>query len=183
MKTSSLLATAASVALAALTSLACRGDDAPATTTPAPKTREWQLLASELPSALLSVSGRSASDIFAVGADKGHGPLVLHYDGKAWKELQTGQTGDLWWVHAFPNGPVLMRARTARCSATTAQKFERMSTPGLGKHTVYGVWGTRRRRLLRRRKRRRTQRLRVALPRRQVRERGAPGRPAAHRGR
>ena len=47
---------------------------------------EWQLLASELPSALLSVSGRSPTDIYAVGADKGHGPLVLHFDGKGWKQ-------------------------------------------------------------------------------------------------
>ncbi len=55
--------------------------------------RQWQLLASELPAAMLSVSGRSPNDIYAVGADKGHGPLVLHFDGKAWSEIPYRRAG------------------------------------------------------------------------------------------
>lgn len=51
-----------------------------------------------LPSALYSVWSSSASDVWAVGADDGTGPLVLHYDGAAWTRVQTGSTGDLWWV-------------------------------------------------------------------------------------
>src|SRR5271165_6153423 len=109
---------------------------------PEVEAREWQLLASELPSALMSVSGRSPSDIFAVGADKGHGPLVLHFDGKAWKELRTGQSGDLWWVQALANGPVLMAGASATVLRFDGRRFERMSTPGLGRQTIYGVWGT-----------------------------------------
>src|SRR6188472_4502280 len=95
---------------AAASFVGCRRDASSASSV---KPRQWQILASELPSALLSVSGRSASDIFAVGADKGHGPLVLHFDGKAWKELSTGATGDLWWVFAPPSGPVLMAGANA----------------------------------------------------------------------
>jgi hypothetical protein len=101
----------------------------------------WQLLASELPSALLSVSGRSADDVFVVGSDKGHGPLVLHFDGKAWHRLRTGQTGDLWWVQAMPEGPVLMAGAGGMVLRFDGQRFERLPTPGLGKQTVYGVWG------------------------------------------
>jgi hypothetical protein len=104
--------------------------------------REWQLLASELPSALMSVSGRSPSDIYAVGADKGRGPLVLHFDGKGWKELHTGRTGDLWWVQAFRTGPVLMAGANATVLRFDGVRFERIDTPGLGRQTVYGVWGT-----------------------------------------
>ena len=103
--------------------------------------REWQLLASELPSALLSVSGRSSSDIFAVGSDKGKGPLVLHFDGKAWHELKTGHTGDLWWVQALPNGPALLAGANGTVLRYDGKTFERMTTPGLGRDTVYGVWG------------------------------------------
>jgi hypothetical protein len=103
---------------------------------------EWQLLASELPSALMSVSGRSPTDIYAVGADKGHGPLVLHFDGKGWKELHTGQSGDLWWVQPLANGPVLMSGASATVLRFDGHRFERMSTPGLGRQTIYGVWGT-----------------------------------------
>lgn len=115
--------------------------DRPAPPDP-PKAPEWQLLASELPSALLSVSGRSSSDLFAVGADKGHGPLVLHFDGKAWSRLRTGTTGDLWWVQALPDGPALMAGAGGVVLAYDGQRFERLSAPCLGKQTAYGVWGT-----------------------------------------
>ncbi|HXN30791.1 MAG TPA: hypothetical protein VN894_02975, partial [Polyangiaceae bacterium] len=104
--------------------------------------RGWQLLASELPSALLSVSGRSPSDMYAVGADKGRGPLVLHFDGKRWTSLATGQRGDLWWVQALPGGPALMGGTGGTVLRFDGARFERMTTPGLGRQTVYGVWGT-----------------------------------------
>ncbi len=123
--------------LAAITPASC---DKPSSPEPA-KEPEWQFLASELPSALLSVSGRSSGDIFAVGADKGHGPLVLHFDGKAWAHLSTGTTGDLWWVQALPGGPVLMAGAGGVVLRYDGQRFERMEPPCLGKQTVYGVWG------------------------------------------
>ncbi len=109
----------------------------------APKQPEWQLLAGGLASALLSVSARSPDDVFAVGADKGRGPLVLHYDGKTWSRLKTGQTGDLWWVQALADGPALMGGAGATLLRYDGQRFERMPTPGLGKQTIYGVWGKR----------------------------------------
>ncbi|MGD0674816.1 MAG: vanadium-dependent haloperoxidase [Polyangiaceae bacterium] len=128
---SAALLACAVVAAAAL--LGCRRADA---------VREWQLLASELPSALLSVAGRSSNDIYAVGADKGHGPIVLHFDGQTWTELHTGQNGDLWWVQAPPRGAVLMAGAGGMVLRYDGRHFERMRTPGLGRQTVYGVWGT-----------------------------------------
>jgi hypothetical protein len=142
MKTSLALVRAATCALSLTLSAtlgACRPEVAPAKATSAAP--EWQILASELPSALLSVSARSPSDVFAVGADKGHGPLVLHFDGKGWKELHTGLTGDLWWVQALPGGPVLLSGANGTVARYDGQKFERLASPGLGKQTVYGVWG------------------------------------------
>ena len=133
-----LIAFAASVA--ACGSKSSGGADAAVEAGPGKK--EWQVLASELPSALLSVSGRSDTDIFAVGSDKGHGPLVLHFDGKRWRELATGQSSDLWWVQAQQNGPVLMGGASGTVLRYDGARFERMATPGLGKHTVYGVWGS-----------------------------------------
>src|ERR1700722_10787302 len=123
--------------VAALTSVACSKPSSPE----AARALTWQLLASELPSALLSVSGRSSSDVYAVGSDKGHGPLVLHFDGKGWTRVKTGHTGDLWWVQALPGGPVLMAGAGATVLRYDGQRFERLPTPGLGKQTVYGVWG------------------------------------------
>jgi hypothetical protein len=117
---------------------ACRDPPPPEAPKPPP---EWQLLATELPSALLSVSARSPADVFAVGADKGHGPMVLHFDGKAWSRLRTDQSGDLWWVQALANGPALMAGANAMVLRYDGQHFERLPTPGLGKQTVFGVWG------------------------------------------
>jgi len=139
-RTAASLAAVASTTIALAASLAsCSKAQPPAATA---KEREWQLLASELPSALLSVSGRSARDIYAVGADKGQGPLVLHFDGLRWKELHTGQRGDLWWVQALPNGPALIGGSGGMVLRYDGEHFERLHTPGLGRQTVYGVWGT-----------------------------------------
>ena len=103
----------------------------------------WQLVASQWPEALLAVSGRSSQDVYAVGADKGRGPAVLHFDGERWTELATGHRGDLWWVHAFPQGPVMMAGGSATILRYEGGQFTRMPTPGLARHTVYGLWGAR----------------------------------------
>lgn len=106
-----------------------------------PEPVPWTSVAQSRPEALLAVSGRSSSDVWAVGADRGRGPAVLHYDGKAWRELATGQRGDLWWVHAFEKGPVMMAGGNATLLRYEDGVFTRMRTPGLARHTVYGVWG------------------------------------------
>ncbi|MFI5301765.1 MAG: hypothetical protein ACHREM_27055 [Polyangiales bacterium] len=36
---------------------------------------------------MLSVSGSSSSGLFAVGADQGSGPLVVHFDDASWTQL------------------------------------------------------------------------------------------------
>jgi len=129
--TRSLAALWAALALAP----ACKENPAP----PAPPA--WELVATELPSALMSVDGASAKDIYAVGADKGNGPLVVHFDGAAWSELETGQHGDLWWVHAFPDGTAVMGGAGAMVLRLTGGHFERLPNTGLSHHTVFGVWG------------------------------------------
>ena len=135
----SLLALPAAAVSAFAASAGCQTT---ATPPPAPAAApQWQLLASELPSALLSVSGRAADDVYAVGADKGQGPLVLHFDGKGWKAVKTGVTGDLWWVQAHADCRALMGGGSASVLRFAGGRFERLPTPGLGKQTVYGVWG------------------------------------------
>jgi hypothetical protein len=131
---------AVAVVFVSFAAFGCHKEPAPAPPAAAP--REWQLLASELPSALMSVAARSPSDVYAVGADKGQGPLVLHFDGKRWSEMRTGQHGDLWWVYVPPQGPAIMAGANATVLRVDGGRFERMKTPGLGRQTVYGVWGT-----------------------------------------
>lgn len=110
---------------------------------PTPEPLAWATVTKVRPEALLGISGRSAKDVWAVGADRGRGPEVLHFDGTAWTEVPTGLRGDLWWVHAFQDGPVFMSGGNATVLRYENGVFTRMHTPGLARHTVYGVWGAR----------------------------------------
>lgn len=111
------------------------GDD------PTPDDAEWSVLVNNGDEALLSVSGSSSSDVWAVGADKGRGPAVLHWDGTTWERLQTGTRGDLWWVHVFESGEVFAGGERATVLRYDGSNWERMTTPGLAQHNVFGVWG------------------------------------------
>jgi len=118
-------------------------DEPTPTPMPPPAPIPWAAVAKWRPEALLSISGRSASDVWVVGADRGGGPEVLHFDGTAWRTPYTGMRGDLWWVHAFQDGPVMMAGGGATILRYENGAFTRMRTPGLARHTVYGVWGAR----------------------------------------
>ncbi len=109
-----------------------------------PQSAESQVVLSELSGGLLSVSGTSESDVYAVGADPGdgRGPLVLHYDGNNWARLDTGATRDLWWISdrqiddsffMVGEGGLALRYRPANGS------FEQLNVPG--DQTLFGVWG------------------------------------------
>jgi hypothetical protein len=109
-----------------------------------PSTPDWQVVARHMPSALLSVWGTSADDVYLVGGDAndGRGPAVLHFDGTSWTRLATGQVGNLWWVFGFPGGPVFMGGDGGMILRYQGGSFTRMAvqaTPSTG--TVYGIWG------------------------------------------
>ncbi|MBM3945380.1 MAG: hypothetical protein FJ317_07845 [SAR202 cluster bacterium] len=120
------------VLLAALAA-ACGGNS--------PESEEWEAVFLELPGALTSVWGTSPTDVWAVGADAGpeFGATVLHYDGSQWQRLQTGFSGDLWWVFGFSGGPVFMGGSQGAILKYENGGFEKMDTPGAP--TVYGIWG------------------------------------------
>ncbi len=125
-----------SFALIALLSLltACGGEKAN-------EADNWSLMLSDLPGALTSVWGTSATDVWAVGGDPDDrsGNTVLHYDGSQWERLTTGYNGDLWWVFGFADGPVYMSGKNGLVLKYQNGTFERMDTPGTA--TVYGIWG------------------------------------------
>jgi hypothetical protein len=112
---------------------ACSGDE------PEPPPPSWTFLGEDLPSALTSVWGSAEDDVWAVGADTGEGPLVLHFDGSAFEHLETGTRGDLWWVFGFQGGPVFLGGSGGVILRYEAGTFTRLSTPGEG--TVFGLWG------------------------------------------
>ena len=109
---------------------------------PVDETSRWTVVDTGLPAALISIWGTSADDIWTVGADPkdGTGPMVLHYDGTRWSRIQTGRTGDLWWVFGFQNGPVFMGGQNGMILKREGDRLDLMETPGRG--TVFGIWGT-----------------------------------------
>lgn len=118
-----------------LSTLACGGGDEQS-----PRA-SWELVHASLPGALMSVWGTSPTDVWAVGADAldGSGPTVLHFDGAAWSEVETGVEGDLWWVFGFQGGPVYMGGSGGNILRYEGGELTRMPTPGTG--VVFGIWG------------------------------------------
>ncbi len=100
----------------------------------------WSAVADAPGAALTAIHGTSKSNVYAVGADDGTGPLVLHWNGSAWQRMATGARGDLWWVFAIDD-TVFMAGSNSNILMYKDGAFERMTTPGLGKNVVYGIWG------------------------------------------
>ena len=98
-----------------------------------------------LSGALLSITGTSAADVYAVGADAndGTGPMVLHYNGQTWQRLNTGATGGLWWISVTPiDGDFYMaggQGLILRYTPSTGG-FQTQVTPG-SSQTLFGIWG------------------------------------------
>ena len=110
--------------------------------TPTPSARHWQVVARDLPEAVLSVAGTSATNVWAVGADLGAGPLVLHFDGARWTRVVTGTHGSLWWIRVFDDGTMYLGGEQSTVlRSTDGVTFTRMQTPGLASYTIFGVWG------------------------------------------
>lgn len=110
---------------------------------PEPDERRWTVVSERLPEALLSITGTAADDVWAVGADLGRGPLVLHYDGDRWARVETGHDGHLWWAHAFAPDDLFVGGERGAILRWDGAAWTRMDTPGLGRETVFGVWGAR----------------------------------------
>lgn len=94
----------------------------------------------DLDAALLSVWGSSASDVWVVGSDAGDGPIVLHFDGTEWRQLDTGAEGALWWVSGDGRGSIWMAGDAGLVLRYDigADTFERMETPSDAQ--VFGIY-------------------------------------------
>lgn len=128
------------LALLSLPLVACDDEETPPVDADA-GVGSWAVVTESPEAALLAVHGTDSDDVWMVGADDGEGPVAVHWDGAAWSRMATGLIGDLWWVHAFDDGEVFFSGSDAHVARYADGAFERMTTPGLGKHTVFGLWG------------------------------------------
>lgn len=123
--------------LCCVSALACSSEPAP----PAAPPPAWTVIAEGLDSAFISVWGSSERDVWAVGSDRGAGPLVEHFDGTTFERLDTGASGHLWWVFGFEDGPVFFGGAQGTILRYEDGAFSRMPTPSEDV-TVFGLWGT-----------------------------------------
>ena len=101
----------------------------------------WQAIGTGLPSAVLSVGGTAADDVWMVGADNGAGPYVLRWDGAAWSQIDTGTTGDLWWVRKIGDR-VYMAGAGGRVYVYDPAAGTGAETVLDETVTFYGIWGS-----------------------------------------
>lgn len=107
----------------------------------APEPRAWSIVFRDLPSGLVSVAGRSDHDVWACGsvAVDDDEPLLLHFDGAAWRRVRSGATHDLWWIHLFESGGGLFVGAGGTILELTGDALVSAATPG--RQTVFGAWG------------------------------------------
>lgn len=103
--------------------------------------RRWEVLHEDLPGVLLSISGRSSTDYWVVGANGGAGPEVHRWDGAAWTAPDPGVSANLWWVFAQGDASVWLSgdAGTLVRYDRAADAFQTVATPTTA--TLFGVWG------------------------------------------
>lgn len=105
----------------------------------------WRsVFATDLDRSLLAVGGLASDDLYAVGGGlgvPGLGALVLHGDGRSWRELGTGRAETLWWVWAAPGGTdVWMVGEGGLILRWDGAAFREV--PSGTAATLYGVWGS-----------------------------------------
>ncbi len=108
---------------------------------PPPAAESWSVVAEDLDEALISVWGSAEDDVWAVGSDRGDGPLILHWDGTTFTRLESEASGDLWWVFGFAGGPVFMGGGGGSILRYQDGEFLPTATPST-EVTVFGLWGS-----------------------------------------
>lgn len=116
--------------------LACR----PAPIDSAAPTPEWEVLASGLPGALLSVQARSLEHLYLLGADATGSPMIFFLDEDRWWELSLASRGDLWWgfewgehLWVVGDGGRVLRLENGQLAEETI--LDEMAV-------LFGIWGT-----------------------------------------
>lgn len=101
----------------------------------------WDVVTEEWPGAILSVSGAQEGRVWAVGALAHGRPTLLEWSGDTWRDHELDFDADLWWVHAFAQGPLFVGGDQGAIFRVEGSEFTRMNTPSLARHTVFGIWG------------------------------------------
>jgi hypothetical protein len=98
---------------------------------------DWTRLDSGTDLQLLTLRGRAADDIYAVGGISS--ALMLHYDGTDWVETDTTIAAALMGVWTAPGAPVAISGFGGAVAISDAAGFHRQETPTYD--DLHAVWG------------------------------------------
>lgn len=143
VRTATTAPTATAPPASATPAMATATPSATATATPEIDPNEVRIILEDLPGALLSVSGRAPDEVYAVGADPGDGlgPMVMHWNGRYWRRLRSGASGDLWWISEKPvAGSFIMAGEGGLLLSFEPDtgRFDQLPTPG--EQLLFGAW-------------------------------------------
>ncbi len=104
-----------------------------------------QVLGDDLPDAGMSIWMTDPTDVWIVGADGSAdpgGPMMLHYDGNTWTDLEPGVSGKLQWLWSDGGDEIVavgLGAQVVRYSRS-ADTFTSEVIADT-RYTLWGVWG------------------------------------------
>ena len=103
---------------------------------------QTQRLAQDHPAAMMAVAGDPGGQVWVVGARHAGQPTLARWDGRRWERVALDEPEvDLWWVHVQGPEVFVSGSDGAILRGGAGRPFERMQTPGLARHTVFGLWG------------------------------------------
>jgi hypothetical protein len=119
-------------------------DTAPAGDDTGAAQAQCAVVGEDMSSAFLSIWGSAADDVYMVGGDVGSGPAFAHFDGAAWTLLDTGSSGNLWWVNSPADDLLVLVGDGGRALTYTPSSgaFTETVLPGGEDFTIFGTWGT-----------------------------------------
>jgi len=104
----------------------------------------WQPAITTLDRSVLCAWGTSSNDVWMVGGSLGvgdAGSLLLHWDGRAFTEVRTGEEHTLWWIWGTPDAQAMWMVGEAGTVVRRAGgAVERL--PTVVNTTLFGVWGS-----------------------------------------
>lgn len=103
----------------------------------------WKPAISTLDRSVLCAWGTSEHDVWLVGGSLGvgdAGSLLMHWDGRRFTEMPTGQDESLWWIWGTPDAQTMwMVGDNGTVLRRTGANIE--NVPSGVSSTLFGIWG------------------------------------------
>ncbi|MDE0882835.1 MAG: hypothetical protein OSB21_09585 [Myxococcota bacterium] len=91
------------------------------------------------PGAVLSVWSSAPDNVWMVGGEADSG-FALHFDGQRWTKHDPGTGAQLWWVHGWDDGTLMVAGERGGIARFDGSTWSLMPTDAPGV-VFFGIWG------------------------------------------